>query len=229
MAGIDLLAVDFHREKPQVMSFVSVTGHVPVGMCVSDIFEEKQMTRALDSKLFMLTAALFLVALAFQSSLALAGLPADIEAKAEVYKKKLVDWAANPVIVKAVKEANAAGGAIPGMTNGKWDELAETDPLVNGMLATPASKLIKQWEADKAINKLFVRDAKGNLVAGSGKSLIYNASARPPVKEAMKGKPWNADEIKPDTTTQIKSVHVSAPILDGGKVIGVIHTALTAE
>ncbi len=187
------------------------------------------MSRVLNSRFFAISTALFLVAFALQSSLAIAGLPADIQAKAEVYKKKLVEWAANPVVVKAVKDANAAGSAIPGMTNGKWDELAESDPLVTGMLATPASKLIKQWEADKAINKLFVRDAKGNLVAGSGKSLIFNASARPPVKEAMKGKPWNADEIKPDTTTQIKSVHVSAPILDGGKVIGVIHTALTAE
>jgi hypothetical protein len=67
------------------------------------------------------------------------------------------------------------------------------------------------------------------MVAGSGKSVIYNASARPPIKEAMKGKPWNADEVKPDPTTQLKSVHVSAPVMDGGAVIGVIHTAVTAE
>jgi hypothetical protein len=152
-----------------------------------------------------------------------------MQAKVETYKKKLVDWAANPVIVKAVKEANAKGGMIAGMTNGKWDEIADTDPAVTGILATPASKLVTQWEADKGINKLFVRDAKGNMVAGSGKSLIYNAAARPPVKEAMKGKAWSADEIKPDPTTQIKSIHVSAPVMDGGAVIGVIHTAVTAE
>lgn len=187
------------------------------------------MTQMLSNKLFVLVTSLFLAAFALQSSHALAALPADMQVKVETYKKKLVDWAANPVIVKAVKEANAKGGMIAGMTNGKWDEIADTDPAVTGILATPASKLVTQWEADKGINKLFVRDAKGNMVAGSGKSLIYNAAARPPVKEAMKGKAWSADEIKPDPTTQIKSIHVSAPVMDGGAVIGVIHTAVTAE
>ncbi len=187
------------------------------------------MVHPVSSRLPLLAASLMLVVFAMHSMPAAAALPADMQAKVETYKKKLVDWAANPVIVKAVKEANAKGGMVPGMTNGKWDEISETDPLVTGMLATPASKLVKQWEADKGINKLFVRDAKGNMVAGSGKSLIYNAAARPPVKEAMKGKAWNADEIKPDPTTQIKSIHVSAPIMDGGSVIGAMHTAVTAE
>ncbi len=178
----------------------------------------------------LLMAALFLCA----AGLLLAGqaraeLPGPLQTKVETYKKKLVEWAANPTIVQAVKDANAKGGALPGMTNGKWDELAENDPQITALLNTPASKLVKQWEADKGINKLFVRDEKGNMVAGSGKSLIYNASARPPVKEAMKGKPWAASEVKPDPTTQINSVHVSAPVMDGGKVIGVIHTAVTAD
>ena len=187
------------------------------------------MIGTLSRKYFSLTAPLLLAAFTLHAAPAFAALPADIAAKVETYKKKLVTWAADPVIVKAVKEANASGGLIPGMTNGKWDELAENDPQVTATLVTPASKLVKQWEADKGINKLFVRDAKGNMVAGSGKSLVYNAAARPPVKEAMKGKPWNAGEIKPDPTTQIKSVHVSAPIFDGGSVIGAIHTAVTAE
>lgn len=186
------------------------------------------MTNAISRRIPLL-ASLLLAVFTLHAAPAMAALPADMQAKVETYKKKLVDWAANPVIVKAVKEANAKGGMVAGMTNGKWDEIAETDPVVTGILATPASKLVKQWEGDKGINKLFVRDAKGNMVAGSGKSLIYNAAARPPVKEAMKGKAWNAEEIKPDPTTQIKSIHVSAPVMDGGSVIGVIHTAVTAE
>jgi hypothetical protein len=178
---------------------------------------------------FYVLGALMLAFFALQPMQAQASLPAEIAAKVEAYKKKLVEWAAHPTLVKAVKEANAKGGMIPGMTNGKWDELSEKDPLVTGILNTPASKQLMIWEADKGINKLFVRDEKGNMVAGSGKSLIYNAAARPPVKEAMKGSTWNAKEIRPDPTTQVKSVHVSAPILDGGKVIGVLHTAVTAE
>jgi hypothetical protein len=187
------------------------------------------MSRVLSRPFPLLAALVLFAAGVFLAGQARADLPPAVQAKVDGYKKKLVDWAANPVIVKAVKEANAKGGTLPGMTNGKWDELAENDPQITALLATPASKLVIQWEADKGINKLFVRDEKGNMVAGSGKSLIYNAAARPPVKEAMKGKAWSAGEIKPDPTTQIKSVHVSAPVMDGAQVIGVIHTAVTAE
>ncbi len=187
------------------------------------------MTRLSKKSQVLLTTLLVTGAMVLHSAPARAALPADLDAKVQAYKQKLVDWAADPIIVKAVKEANANGGMIPGMNNGKWDELAESDPQITAILNTPASKLVKQWEGDKGINKLFVRDEKGNMVAGSGKSVVYNAAARPPFKEALKGKPWNADEVKPDPTTQIKSVHVSAPVMDGGAVIGVIHTAVTAE
>jgi hypothetical protein len=187
------------------------------------------MTRLSKKSQVLLTTLLVMGAMVLHSAPARAALPADLDAKVQAYKQKLVDWAADPIIVKAVKEANANGGMIPGMNNGKWDELAESDPQITAILNTPASKLVKQWEGDKGINKLFVRDEKGNMVAGSGKSVVYNAAARPPFKEALKGKPWNADEVKPDPTTQIKSVHVSAPVMDGGAVIGVIHTAVTAE
>ncbi len=187
------------------------------------------MTRMSKKSQVLLTTLLVMGAMVLHSVPARAAPPADVEARVQAYKQKLMEWATDPTIVKAVKESNASGGTIPGMNNGKWDELAESDPQITAILNTPASKLVKQWEGDKGINKLFVRDEKGNMVAGSGKSVVYNAAARPPFKEAMKGKPWNADEVKPDPTTQIKSVHVSAPIMDGGAVIGVIHTAVTAE
>jgi hypothetical protein len=187
------------------------------------------MMRVLPRPAALAGMAVLAIALAWQASQVHAALPDNVQAKVETYKKKLVEWAAHPTIVKAVRESNAKGGPLPGMNNGKWDALSDTDPLVTGLLSTPASTLVKQWEADKNINKLFVRDEKGNMVAGSAKSLLYNASARPPFKEGMKGKPWGADEIKPDPTTQIKSVHISAPILDGGGVIGIIHSAVTAE
>ncbi len=187
------------------------------------------MPRRFNRRSFLFATVALCTPLVFAPLPAHATLPADIAAKVESYKKKLVEWAAHPTIIAAVKESNAKGGLIPGMTNGKWDGLAENDPVVTGILATPASRLVKQWEADKGINKLFVRDEKGNMVAGSEKSLVYNAAARPPFREAMKGAAWAANEIRPDPTTQIRSVHVSAPVLDGGKVIGVLHTAVTAE
>ncbi len=165
----------------------------------------------------------------FAASDARAELPGDVQAKVDSYKKKLVEWAANPAVVAAVKESNAKGGLVAGMTNAKWDELAESDPVVKGFQTSAAGKLVSGWEQDKTLNKLYVRDEKGNLVASSNKPLLYNVASRPPFQAAIKGSPWNAGEVKPDPTTQLKSVQISAPVLDGGKVIGVIHSAITVE
>lgn len=177
-----------------------------------------------------LSASWVAMALAFGSTATTANeLPAPLQAKVEKYKKQLVEWAAHPTMVAAVKEANAKGGPIAGMNNAKWNDLDEKDPVVTASLTSPAGNLIRKWEDDKNINKLFLRDQKGQLIAGSSKSLLYNASARPSFQQAMKGQAWGDKEIKPDPTTQIKSVQISAPVLDGGTPIGILHSSVTAE
>lgn len=158
-----------------------------------------------------------------------ADLPASVKTKMDQYTAKLAEWATNPLVVNAVKEANAKGGSVPGMTNAKWEDLPDNDPQALTLLNSPLSKQLQAWEADKNINKLFVRDEKGNMVGGSAKTLIFNAINRPTVKVSLTGKAYVADEVKPDPTTQIKSVQLAVPVWDGKKVIGVLHTAITAE
>lgn len=157
-----------------------------------------------------------------------AELPEPVQAKVDKYKQKLVEWAANPVIVNAVKEANGKG-ALSGMTNSKWLEVGDKDPVAMGFIANKAGALVSKWEEDKGINKLVVRDEKGNLVAASIKPLLYNNAVRPVYTNAIKGQVWSDSKITPDPTTQIKSVQASAPVLDAGKVIGVIHVGITTE
>jgi hypothetical protein len=158
-----------------------------------------------------------------------AELAPEVKSKVESYKKKLVEWAAHPTIVAAVKESNAKGGLAAGMSNAKWDDLADTDAVVKGFQTSAAGKLMSQWEADKTLDKLYVRDEKGNLVAGSNKPLLYNNANRPPFANPFKGQPWAAGEAKPDPTTQKKSVQLGVPILDGGKTIGVLQTAVLVD
>lgn len=155
-------------------------------------------------------------------------LPPAVQAKTETYKTKLVEWAAHPAIVAAAKEANAKG-ALPGMNNGKWNDLDEKDPVVTAFETSTAGKQIIKWEADKNINKLVLRDDKGNVAAASVKTVVYNNAARPPFVQAMKGQAWADKQVKPDPSTGVKSVQASAPVLDGGKVIGVLHAAVTVE
>jgi hypothetical protein len=174
-----------------------------------------------------------LVAASFLGFAALVGpahadLPPDVAAKVEKAKKRLVDLAADPTVVAAVRDAN--GHDHGGMNNGKWIELADTDPAVKAIVTNKISQQIAKWEqADDTVNKILLRDQKGNLVAGSTRPLIFNNANRPVFANALKGQAWNAGEVKPDTTTQVPSVHVSAPVLDGGKAIGVLHAGVTAK
>ena len=157
------------------------------------------------------------------------GLPPEVQATVDLYKKKLVGWAANPAMVAAVKAANVKGG-LAGMGNAKWTELEEKDPVVLAFQNNEAGKIISKWDADIGISKLYLRDEKGNLVASSNKPLLYNNGSKPWIANPMKeGKPWSATEAKPDPATQIKGVQVSVPVLDGGKTIGVLHTSVVAE
>jgi len=155
-------------------------------------------------------------------------LPASLQAKVDKYKQKLVEWAANPAIVGAVKDANAKG-PLSGMTNAKWLEVSDNDPAAKSYTTSKAGSMVTKWEEDKEINKLVVRDEKGNVVAASTKPLLYNNAVRPVYINAIKGQPWSDVKVAPDPTTQVKSVQASAPVLDGSKVIGVIHVGITSE
>lgn len=155
-------------------------------------------------------------------------IPPDVQAKVDKYKNKLVEWAASPVIVAAVKEANAKGPG--GMNNGTWDDLKEDDPKVMEHKTSAAGKQLAKWEEDKNISKLYIRDEKANFVAGSNKPLRFNNFNAPQFSNAFKtGKPFGANEMKPDPTTQVMSVQIAAPIKEGGKLIGVINSSVSAK
>jgi len=167
--------------------------------------------------------------LASVSLMSHAEVPAALQPKVEKYKKQLTEWAAAPAMVAAVRDANAKGGAGGGMTNAKWNDLEDKDPAVAATLTGPVASQIIKWEEDKNINKLFLRDLKGNLIAGSSKALLFNNASRAPIVNALKGAAWSDSDVKPDPSTQIKSVQISTPVLDGGKVIGVLHASVTAD
>lgn len=178
-----------------------------------------------------LLAPLF-VATALFASAAQAQVPPELQAKVDAAKLTLADLAKNPAVVAAIKDANAKGGPIAGMSNAKWDELAESDPAVQGIGGNAASKALHAF-ADKhpELNKLYLRDEKGNLVAAGsgGKALLWNIASRPFFKTVMDGKAWSDGAVKPDASTQVKGVLFAVPVLDGGKAIGLLQSNYTAK
>jgi hypothetical protein len=152
---------------------------------------------------------------------------ADLSAKVDTALKSLEAWAADPEVINAVKAANSKG---PGeMTNATWTTMADSDAAVKAITGNALSDKLRGWEKQGILNKLFVRDQKANLVAGSNKALLFNNASRPQFKDAVSGNAFRAKEAKPDPTTQILSVQVAVPIKDGATVIGVMNAAVSAK
>jgi len=152
-----------------------------------------------------------------------------MQPKIDAYKKKAAEWAANPEIVKAVKEANAKG-PIAAMGNAKWRELKEDDPVVSGLVTSSVGQLLTKWMAAdaKGINKIVLSGDKSHRVAYTSMPAKYLGKGAPNFDDSIDGKPWQQGESKPDPSTDIDTVQISAPVKDGGKVIGVLLVSLTA-
>ncbi len=154
------------------------------------------------------------------------GLDAGTQAKIDAYKQKLANWAQDPDVVAAVKNANLKGTK---MDNPTWKSMNKSDGKVLSYQNSPAGKKLSKWNEDKSLGKLFIRDKKGNYVAGSKKPAIYNIATRPAFTKAKPGLGWNSTKVKPDPTTNLASIQVSYPVISEGKKIGVIHTSVIVE
>lgn len=155
---------------------------------------------------------------------------AKMQPRIDAYKKQAVAWAADPLIVKAVRDSNAVG-PIPMMGNAKWRDLKESDPLVKGLVDNAAGQLLTRWmNADaKGINKMVLSGDKSHRVAFTSMPAIYIGKGRPNFDTSMNdGKVWQQGESKSDPSTNIDTVQISAPVKDGNTVIGVLLVSLTA-
>ena len=168
--------------------------------------------------------------IAFAPALAQQDVTPKMQPRIDAYKKKIQDWAAHPELVKGVKESNAKG-PVPGMANAKWRELKENDPLVESFVKNPVGQLATQWmnEDPKGINKVVVSGEKSQRIGFTSMPAIYIGKGRPNFDTSFdEGKVWQQAQVQPDPSTQIPTVQISAPVRDGGKVIGVLLVSLTA-
>jgi len=187
----------------------------------SSLIKQKPFTVL--SKIFISVCLVF----SLSATTAFAGeLNAATQAKVEKYKKQLATWAKDPAVIAAIENSN---NKTNNMSNNNWKALSAKDAKVLSYQNSSAGKKLTQWNADTSLGKLFLRDKKGNLVAGSKKPAIFNIADRPAFSKAIKGKSWNASKIKPDPTTKLASVQISYPVISKGANIGIIHTAVIVE
>jgi hypothetical protein len=146
-----------------------------------------------------------------------------VQAEIDRHKQVAAQWAADPAVVTAVRQQNAAG-PIAGMDNAKWKSTRRSDPLVKGLQENAAGQALKAkvQQTGGSVSEAFLNARLGDKVAFVEKTTSYIHAGHPKFDVPFStGKPWQG---KPefDESTQTYAVQVSVPVLDGGKPIGAL-------
>ena len=145
----------------------------------------------------------------------------DVQSELDRQKTFAASWAADPVIVLAVKEWNRKG-PLAGMDNPTWKSKRSSEAIVKQFRTNPAGELLraKLRASGGALTEAFLNGAKGEKVAFVEKttSYIHAGQAKHDVPFGT-GKAWQG---KPefDESTQTYAVQIAVPVLDAGAPIG---------
>ena len=161
-------------------------------------------------KLFPLALALIVTALVPVRASAIDITP-GIQAELDRLKQALGKWAADPLIVHAVKEQNAKG-PIQGMDNAKWKTIRRSDPIVQGMIHSPAGEALKKMIASSGdtLDKAFLNGVQGEKVAFAEKTISYLHKGQEKFDVPMStGKPWQMSKqwFEDRKSTRLNSSH----------------------
>jgi len=128
-------------------------------------------------------------------------------------------WAADPIIVDAVKEHNAHPSAeAVAMTQEKWVAASVLDPFVRSLTKNPAAESLKSKKS-AALTEAFLSGANGTKVAFLSKTTSWSHKDKPKHENPMAGKTWQG-AVEVDESTGQQQVQIAVPVLDGGKPIG---------
>ncbi len=153
----------------------------------------------------------------------------EIRTQLDSEKRTLAKWAADPVVVAAVKAQNAKG-AIPGMTNRKWHSLKPEDPTVQAFQKNSAGVWLtkKMAASDGMAREAFVSGAQGEKAAFVEKPTNYIHMGEPKFDVPMTGHQWEGvPEF--DKSSHSHSVQISTPVFDKGKPIGVLTVGVSMK
>jgi hypothetical protein len=135
------------------------------------------------------------------------------------------EWAADPVIVEAVKTRNAnPPAAYADMTQEKWKSLSVLAPEVRSFTKNPAAEFLKS-KKDDVVSEAFLSGSDGTKVAFLAKPSNWSHAGKAKQDDPMAGKVWQG-AVEVDESSGAKQIQVAVPVLDGGKPIGVLVVGL---
>lgn len=159
---------------------------------------------------------------------------AELENLLRVKVRTVQHMALNPLLVRAVRQQNASGLTPEEVTRREkaWRATKELTPFKLSLQTSPAGRFLKgQVQRSTSFNEAFLTDNEG-----------ANVAAFPATSDYWQGdeEKWSASfnggdgrifigALKLDESTNTVAAHVSAPVLDRGKTIGVLVVGVTVN
>lgn len=167
-----------------------------------------------------------LALMSFPAGVLAQGLDAAVQAKVDVQVKAAQAWAADAVLIKAVKAHNENLPADQAaMTQDKWKTLSVLDPAVRGFSKNEAGEFLKTKKT-AAISEMFLSGADGLKVAFLSKPSNWSHKGKAKHDVPMTGKTWQGP-IEVDESTGQQQLQISVPVMDGDKPIGSLIVGLS--
>jgi hypothetical protein len=142
-----------------------------------------------------------------------------LQAKLDAKLTVVQTWAADTVILNAVKTHNASTSAeAAAMTQDKWKAASVMDPFVRSFTKNTAAEFLK-GKRTKSVSEVFLSGADGTKVAFLAKTTNWSHKGKAKHDVPMSGKTWQGP-VEVDESTGLKQVQISTPVLDGDKPIG---------
>jgi len=150
----------------------------------------------------------------------------EIQTKIDARIAAAVSWAADPVIVAAVRTQNAGVPAdYSAMTQEKWRALTVLDPFVRSFSKNAAGQFLKA-KRDEVVTEAFLSAANGWKVACIAKPTNWSHHGKDKHEVPMSGKNWQGP-VELDESSGQQQVQIAVPVLDGGKPIGSLVVGLS--
>jgi hypothetical protein len=157
------------------------------------------------------------------------------------YEEHIAAWAADPVLVEAIRAQNARNAAL---TQAEIDALDQTwrseveaasAPTIATVIENAAAAFLRtrMAEAGGVITEAFVMDAHGLNVAASNVTSDYWQGDEPKFTETFPKGPGaiHLSEVEFDDSSQSYQGQLSVPVVDAatGEVVGALTVGLEAE
>lgn len=142
-------------------------------------------------------------------------------------KDKLIAFGRDPVVVAAVKAANAEGRTLAQIQarDTVWMVTPGLDAGMKALMSSPCGRRLQELKNSAPYYlEIFVMDNQGANVAMSDKTTDYWQGDEEKFLNSYAGGRGGLDisDVKFDESTQAYLVHVSFPVMDGDTVIGAV-------